>query len=143
MIYDFLISALLCCVIGPEDSSHPLSQSDAKLARDFWRVILYVHFLVNAYLSSTGKPNVCWSPKFSSIVGSHWLLEVFPLTHTGHCDLFGFGFSTLSSEAPKYILSTLYTLTSIYIFSILFSADHFLSSHDLNVYFRVDTDRRK
>ena len=28
-------------------------------------------------------------------------------------------------------------------FSILFSADHFLSSHDLNVYFRVDTDRRK
>lgn len=143
MIYDFLISALLCCVIGPEDSSHPLSQSDAKLARDFWRVILYVHFLVNAYLSSTGKPNVCWSPKFSSIVGSHWLLEVFPLTHTGHCDLFGFGFTTLSSKAPKYILSTIYTLTSVYIFSILFSADHFFSSHDLNVYFRVDTYRRK
>ena len=139
MIYDFLNSALLCCVIGPEDSSHPLSQSDAKLARDFWRVILYVHFLVNAYLSSTGKPNVCWSPKFSSIVGSHWLLEVFPLTHTGHCDLFGFGFTTLSSKAPKYILSTINTLTSVYIFSILFSADHFFSSHDLNVNFRVGT----
>ena len=143
MIKDFFISALVCYVIGPEDLSHPLSQSDAKLARDFWHVILYVHFLVNAYLSSTGKPNVCWSPKFSSIMGSFWLLKIFPLTHTGHCDLFGFGFSTLSSEAPKYILSTLYTLTSIYIFSILFSADHFLSSHDLNVYFRVDTDRRK
>ena len=100
-------------------------------------------FLVNAYLSSTGKPNVCWSPKFSSIMGSCWLLKIFPLTHTGHCDLFGFGFTTLSSKAPKYILSTIYTLTSVYIFSILFSADHFLSSHDLNVYFRVDTYRRK
>ena len=37
--------------------------------------------------------------RFYSTLSSHWLLKVFPFLLIGHCDYFGFGFTTLSRNA--------------------------------------------
>ena len=66
--------ALLRPVIGPENSWHPLNQSDAKV-----------------------KTITTWSPAFSRALGSflvftlssHWLLVTFSFALIGCCDNFG------------------------------------------------------
>ena len=60
VIRDYSVFALICSVIGPENSRHSLNQSDAKF-----------------------KPITTWSPAFSRALGiflgftfcSHWLLQ--------------------------------------------------------------------
>ena len=79
--------ALLCSVLGAENSCHILGQSDAKL-----------------------KPITTWSPASSRALGSlvlftlsspHWLLKLFFFPLVGRCDSFGFGCTTLNGKALK------------------------------------------
>ena len=75
---------LLRSVIGLENSRHFFNQSHAKL-----------------------KPIVPWSLVFSRAWGylhvftlsSHWLLVMLIFAPIGHCNYFGFGFTTLSWKA--------------------------------------------
>ena len=84
VIRDCIGFALLCVVIGLENSCHPLSQSDAKL-----------------------KKIATWSLAFSRAPGrlhaftssSHWLLLIVSLVLIGRCDYFGFGFLTFNRKA--------------------------------------------
>ena len=76
VIRDCIDFAILCSVIGPENSCHPLNQLDAEL-----------------------KPFTSWSPAFSRALGSlvvfasssHWLLKLFSFLLIGRYDDFGFG----------------------------------------------------
>ena len=79
--------ALLCSVLGAENSCHILGQSDAKL-----------------------KPITTWSPASSRASGSlvlftlsspHWLLKLFVFLLVGRCDSFGFGCTTFNRKALK------------------------------------------
>ena len=74
VIRDCIGFALLCSVIGLENSRHLLSQSDTKL-----------------------KPITTWLHAFTSI--SHWLPLIFSFVLIGCCDYFGFGFTTLNRKA--------------------------------------------
>ena len=84
VIRDCIGFALLRSVIGPENSRHPLSQSDAEL-----------------------KPIVTWLLAFSRAwnrlhvftLSSHWLLVISTFVRIGRCDYFGFGFTTLNRKA--------------------------------------------
>ena len=81
-IWECIVYILLCPVISLENSHHFLNQSDAEL-----------------------KPLMTWSPAFSRAFGafftlsSHWFLEVFSFLRIGHCNYFGFGFTTIDRNA--------------------------------------------
>ena len=89
VIRDCIGFALLRSVIGLENSRHPLNQSDAKL-----------------------KPIATWSVAFSRASGSlhvltlssDWFLVIFTFVPIGHCDYFGFGFTTLNRKALYFFV---------------------------------------
>ena len=81
-------------MIGPENSHHYLNQSDAK-------------------------PIATWSLAFSRALSNlfcftlspHWPLKVFSFLLIGHCDYFGFGFTTLDLKVLSLFLISLSSIT--------------------------------
>ena len=74
----------LRCVIGLENSRHPLNQSDAKLK------------LISTWSLAFSR---AWGRLHVFTLSSYWLLVKFTFALIGRCDYFGFGFTTLNRKA--------------------------------------------
>ena len=123
VILDCYSPALLCSVIGSENSNHSLSESRSKL--DQLRLTQFRFFaFLGSLLVSTSRSY--WPLMMFSIVLSDWFWWV-------RLWLYYNQYFTSSVSNASVAASTFYTLASLCIFSILFSV-HFLSFNKENLW---------
>ena len=88
--------ALLCSVIGLKISCHLLNQSDIKPKP-----------IANWSYSFHDRINRAWYRLRGFTLSSHWFIVLFTFVMIGHCNCFGFGFTTLNWK-PLYYQNNLY-----------------------------------